>query len=441
MGERATTVPGSGPAERARAVFDVVSGRRKVYYGWWLLAGAVVAMAVGSGVSFWSLTLYVEPLEQEFGWSRAEVTGAISVSVGAAGLFGPLVGRWIDTRGPRSVILIGAVLTAASYVLMSTTASLWQWYLFSAINSVFRTMMFFLPFQALISRFFDRKRGLALGILGTGFSLGGFLVVPLMAQIIDRFDWDGSFVASGIIITAVFVPIGLLLVKNTPAEAGTFIDGDIPLDRTAPLAAPTGMTLGAAVRTRLFWVLAVAVTLFFYGMFGWMVHQVPFYESVGMSTSTGSLIVAVGAGLGIFTRLGFGIVVDRVHSIELAGVVLAACLFGALGSLWLSTGPLAVAVFLAFWVVGAGGGPMLEALILMRAFGVAHFATIFGVFIVVETLGQVTSPVLAGYLFDRTGSYDVVLMMWMSTFCVAAALFFVASRMERPQWAGNPRPS
>ncbi|MCA9822936.1 MAG: MFS transporter, partial [Dehalococcoidia bacterium] len=344
-----------------------------------------------------------------------------------------------DIRGPRTVILIGAVLTAASYLLMSTTSNLWQWYLYSSINSVFRTMMFFLPFQALISRFFDRKRGLALGILGTGFSLGGFLIVPLMAQLIDRFDWNGSFLGSGIIIIAIFMPIGFLLVKNTPADAGTFIDGDIPLDRTAPLATATGMRLGEAVRTPFFWVVALAVTLFFYGMFGWLVHQVPFYESVGMSTATGSLIVAMGAGLGIFTRLGFGIVVDRVASIELAGMVLAACLFGALGTLWLSTGPVAVGIFLAFWVVGAGGGPMLEALILTRAFGVAHFATIFGVFIVVETLGQVTSPVLAGYLYDRTGSYDVVLTMWMTTFCVASALFFVASRMPRPQWAGNPR--
>ncbi len=420
-------------------VYDVLTGRRKVYYGWWLLAGAVVAMAVGSGVSFWSLTLYVEPLEREFGWSRAEVTGAISVSVGAAGLFGPLVGRWIDIRGPRTIILIGAALTAASYLLMSTTTNLWQWYLYSSINSVFRTMMFFLPFQALISRFFDRRRGLALGILGTGFSLGGFLIVPLMAQLIDRFDWNGSFLGSGIIIIAIFMPIGFLLVKDTPADAGTFIDGDIPLDRTAPLAAATGMRLGEAMRTPFFWVVALAVTLFFYGMFGWLVHQVPFYESVGMSTATGSLIVAMGAGLGIFTRLGFGIVVDRVASIELAGMVLAACLFGALSTLWLSTGPVAVGIFLAFWVVGAGGGPMLEALILTRAFGVAHFATIFGVFIVVETLGQVTSPVLAGYLYDRTGSYDVVLTMWMTTFCVASALFFVASRMPRPQWAGNPR--
>ncbi|MEZ4482511.1 MAG: MFS transporter [Dehalococcoidia bacterium] len=145
MNDGAQTATADRRSGRMAGVFDVLTGRRKVYYGWWLLAGAVVAMAVGSGVSFWSLTLYVEPLEREFGWSRAEVTGAISVSVGAAGLFGPLVGRWIDIRGPRTVILIGAVLTAASYLLMSTTSNLWQWYLYSSINSVFRTMMFFLP--------------------------------------------------------------------------------------------------------------------------------------------------------------------------------------------------------------------------------------------------------------------------------------------------------
>ncbi|MDA1062614.1 MAG: MFS transporter, partial [Chloroflexi bacterium] len=157
---------------------------RSVYYGWWLLAGSVAAMALGSGVSFWSFGLYVEPFEDEFGWSRAEVSLAFSIALLAGGLAGPLIGRWIDLRGPREVILVGAVMTALSYALLASTDNLWQWYLFSAINGVFRQMMFFIPFQALIARWFERRRAMALSILGTGFSLGGVVVVPGMRLVI-----------------------------------------------------------------------------------------------------------------------------------------------------------------------------------------------------------------------------------------------------------------
>ncbi|RLC58017.1 MAG: hypothetical protein DRI30_03260, partial [Chloroflexi bacterium] len=143
------------------------------YYGWFILGGSVLAMALGSGISFWAFGLYIDPMEQEFGWSRAEVSAGFSVSLAISGLSGPLIGRWVDARGARSAILVGAVMTSVTYLLLATTSSLWQWFLYLSINAVFRQMMFFIPFQALISRWFDKRRGMALGILGTGFSLGG----------------------------------------------------------------------------------------------------------------------------------------------------------------------------------------------------------------------------------------------------------------------------
>ena len=142
-----------------------------------------------------------------------------------SGLGGPLVGGWVGARGPSSAIIVGATLTGATYLLLATTSELWQWYTYQSINAVFRQLMFFIPFQALISRWFDRKRGIALGILGTGFSLGGFVVVPLMRVIIDAYGWDGSFIFSGIVTVAVLVPLGLLLVRHPPADLGATFAG------------------------------------------------------------------------------------------------------------------------------------------------------------------------------------------------------------------------
>jgi sugar phosphate permease len=416
-----------------RNINPTLSGRPKVFYGWWLLAGSVVAMALGSGVSFWSFGLYISPLEEEFGWSRAEVSLGFSVSLAISGLTGPFIGRWIDASGPRVAIVVGATLTAATYILLATTSELWQWYAYNSINAVFRQMMFFIPFQALISRWFDRRRGFALGILGTGFSLGGFVVVPLMRLVIDQVGWNGSFIISGIAIVAVFVPIGLLLVRDSPADVGAVPDGEPPTkDEPYQARVLTGLTLGRALSTPLFWVLAFAMMLFFYGLFGWLVHMVPFYESVGISRGVAAALVSVAAGFGIITRLAFGLLADRIRRFETVAMGMLAFLMAGMTALILDSGTAGIAVFIVFWVVGSGGGPLLEPLLLTRAFGLAHFGAILGAFIVVETIGFIISPALAGVIFDSTGSYDWVLVMFLGAFAASFALFYLAARLPHP---------
>ena len=415
------------------AVAEVLSGRRRIYYGWWLLAASVGAMALGSGVSLWALGFYVAPLEREFGWTRAEVSLGFSAALLVSGLSGPLIGRFIDTRGPRTAILVGAVLTALSYVLLATTNSLWQWYAYSAVNAVARQMMFFIPFMALISRWFDRRRGIAVSILGAGFSLGGFIVVPVVGLAMETLGWRATLVASGCAVAAVFLPIGLFIVRNTPAELGVSPDGAQDADGTASTPRTIeGVTLREALRTPLFWALSLGFMLFFYGMFGWFVHQVPFYESIGLTRATAATIVSATAALSIGTRLMVGMIADRIVRFELVLVGLALTLLVAMVTLSMSTSPAAIGLFLLLWVVGTAGGPMIESLLLTRAFGVKHFATILGSMVVVETVGQILSPTVAGAIYDATGSYDLALLMFIGTFTAAALMFLGASRLRRP---------
>jgi len=172
--------------------------------------------------------------------------------------------------------------------------------------------------------------------------------------------------------------------------------------------------------------------LFFFGMFGWLVHQVPFYESEGISRRNAALIVSLAAGAGIVSRLAFGLVADRVQRFEYVAMGLGAVLAAAMTVLLLDSSAVGIGVFLVFWLVGTGGGPMLEAMLLTRAFGVAYFATILGAVVVVETIGQILSPTIAGWIFDETGSYDWALAMYACTFVASMALFAAATRMPRP---------
>jgi sugar phosphate permease len=427
----------ASPAARyVGGVRDVLSGRRHIYYGWRVLAVGTLAMALGGGLSQASFGFYVHPLEDEFGWSRAEVSLGFSAAVLSGGLTAPLVGRWVDAHGARSCIVLGGALAALSYVLLAATQELWQFYLFWALHAVCRQMMFFLPFQALISHWFQRRRGIALSILGSGFSLGAFLVLPMVAIAIGGLGWRGAYLFSGACVGLFFVPAGLFVVRNRPEDVGEHVDGDPAPERTADGrrrdASTEGMTLREAARLPLFWLCAFGFMLLFFGMMGWQVHQVPFYESHGMSRATATTIVSVSAAVAIVARLAMGAIADRFERFETVVVFLLGLLATAMATLLISTSPIAIAVFVACWVVGASMGPMVESLVLIRAFGLKHFGSILGAMLVIETMGQIISPSVAGAIYDGSGSYDGALVMFMCAFLVGMALFVVASRLKEP---------
>ena len=412
----------------------MLTGRRRVFYGWWMLAASVLVMTVISGLAAWTNGLYVQPLEQEFGWSRAEVSLGFSAAILVSGMAGPLIGVWIDRFGPRSAMLVGSTMTSATYVLLALTDTLWQWYVFAGLNAGFRQMTFFIPMQVLASRWFDQRRGAALSVLGTGFALGGFLMLPLVALVIDQTGWRGGFLFSSAAVLIVVVPVTLFVLRDWPSDKGTYADGEPREDETVVSARRRvpGLTLKEAMRQPLFWVLSSALMLFFFGLIGWTVHIVPFFESRGISRETAALLVSLTSGAGIVTRLLIGTIADRFGRFEGASAVLTALLVMGMLSLLLETGWVGVGLFLTFWLVGTSAGSLAESLTLTRAFGLAHFATILGVVVVIETSGEILSPSVTGLIFDETGSYDLALVMYACTFSASTALFGVAARMRRP---------
>jgi predicted MFS family arabinose efflux permease len=193
-----------------------------------------------------------------------------------------------------------------------------------------------------------------------------------------------------------------------------------------------GMTLRESMRTPLFWLCAFGFMLLFFGMMGWMVHQVPFYESVGMSRATATGIVSLIAGLGVVARLSMGLVADRFERFEVVVVFLLGLLLCAMLTLLISTDPLAIGIFIVCWVIGSSMGPLVESIVLIKAFGLRHFGSILGAMLVVETAGQILSPSLAGYIYDSTGSYNGALVVFGSAFAIGMVLFVIAARMPTP---------
>ena len=407
-----------------------MSRLRGAYYGWWLLAGATVIMAVTGGLSFWAFGLYIGPLEDEFGWSRSEVSLGFSISLLASGLVAPFVGRWVDRHGPRRMFLLGTGITVVAFLLLALTSNLWQWFLLQALAGVARQMLHLIPLSALIARWFQRRRGLAMGILASGFMAGGFTLAPLLRVIIDEGGWELAFIFSGLLTLALYLPMGLFVLRDDPGDDRR----ERPLDRPADHdVALEGVSLRTAIRTPLFWLITSSITLLYFGLFGWQVHMVPYFESVGLSPGWAVGIVSIGAVGGVFTRLLFGLITDRVRSVEMAAMVLTVALVVALLALYVGEGAaVAVGVFTFFWAIGTGGGPMIDPLLVARGFGQRHFATILGAIATVWTLGMLSGPSLVAAIFDSSGSYDWAIVVLMAAFAGSFISFGLAGRAARP---------
>lgn len=415
----------------------MITKLRNAYYGWFVLIAAVIGMAIASGVSFWVFGYYVTPLEEEFGWSRTLLQTGISVSFLISGLASPLAGKVIDRWGPRRSIIWGTVFTCGSYVLLATTSSLFEWYLYFSINAFFRGFMFYIPFQVLISRWFDRKRGRAVGIMAMGFSLGVFLV-PVMQRIIDNVGWEASFIFAAIILAVFFLPIGLFIVRDHPHDKGLEVDGE-PTPANGKASRPrilSGLTVGQAIRTWNFWIIAFAFMTFFFGMFGWMFNGVPVYESYGISREAISNLVFIQGLGGIISRPAFGLLSERIPSIELASVGLAGIMAIGMVILLVLHQPMlypAIGLFIFCWFIGSAGGPVLEPLILPKAFGLAHFGAIMGTMFMIETIGQSLVPTVGGAIYDITGSYDYLLLAFALCLVLGMVFFTLAHYVPNPR--------
>ena len=410
---------------------------RDVFYGWWVLAAGFVSVALVNGVAFWSMGLFIEPLEDEFGWTRTQVSLGFSLSLGVSGLAAPMAGRWVDRKGPRSAILLGGVATAGTFLLLATTQQLWQWYLFLSLNGLLRHFVFIIPFMALTARWFERRRSLAASILGAGLMVGPMAIVPLMSILIDGLEWRGAFVAAGILTAAVVLSLALLVIRNDPADVGAVQDGGFSerANGSRRESAAGGISLGRAVRTRLFWALTLGMTFFPFGMVTWITHVAPFYESIGFSPRTAAFLISLSAALAIPPRLIAGHIADRLPNLEFGAAGVAGLLVIAMAILMVDTSALAVVLFFPFFVLGfAAGGALFEALLLPRAFGIQHYATILGFVVIIQTVGLISGPTVAGAIYDATGSYDWVIVMVGGVFLATGACFLIAARLPRPSY-------
>ena len=410
---------------------------RRPYYGWWVLVGMVVALIVAEGVTFGAFGAYVEPLEERFGWSRTQVSLGFSVTVGTVGICAPIIGWLIDHVGPRRLMLIGAPLCAVSFTLLAFMTELWQWYAWISLNAIALGCVAYMPAQALAVRWFNRHRAAAVSVIGASLWLGQLAMLPVVQSIISAWGWRDAFLYSGIMVLAAYA-VAFLLVRDAPPAGHPELDSPDKTDEAdepqpSVVSVAAGVSAREALRHPLFWCIVVGLMLFFFVLFGWLSQAVPYYRSVDYSVGWSATLVSITAGGAAVWLLAAGSQLERVRRPELAAVFCTALLTLSMLALWLTGGSIGgVAAHIPLYVLGYAAGPPIEALLFSRAFGLRNFATIMGTAFMFETVGIFASPIVAGEIFDNTGSYDYALLLYAGCAGASCVIFLIASRIRQP---------
>ena len=407
--------------------------KRRIFYGWWIvLAGLAIG---GFSIATYSdgFSAFSVPLLVYFGWSRTATAGASSVSrfLGIIALL--IIGPLIDRFGPRRVMLTGTVIATVGFVALSLVNSLWMLYLtYGVLLALGFKALYPLASQTAVANWFRKRRCLALTLVVLLSGMGG-IAVPPIAWGIAQYGWRTAAIGLAV-ATLIICSLLSLVVRHKPEQHGYLPDGEILEAGKKTESLEAEFTIREALRTRAFWLLAIAVALGTGANGAVLVHMVPFLTDMGLSSTTAAAILGFVRLVGIPAMLLFGYLGDVRSKRHLLTVIMILQGIGLL--ILVTSGGLGqVYLFVAVYSFSAGLAPLLLAI---RAdyFGRKAFATIAAVMTVIIALmgvGGVMFSAFTGWIFDITGSYHLGFILLLLICFVAAALFFFAKPPKPPK--------
>ncbi len=415
---------------------EALSGKRaishsragSVFYGWWILLLGCCTIAVGSGVLYHGFSVFFLPLKRDLALS----TAAVSLLYGAArlegGFDGPLIGYLIDRFGPRILMIWGAAQAGIGLILLSQVHSFWSFFLvYTFIVSLGFNAGFFHPVYAVINSWFIRHRGLAFAMTGAASSVGGMIMAPLLAYLIFAFGWRTAAVLAGMVILLIALPAALPI-RRTPEILGLHPDGRTPVEKASPRGKTveselleSDFTVARALRSVDYWLLYLAIVFRVLVTVALTIHFVPLLVWKGMGERDCAYLVSLFAFGTILTTLVSGWMGDRWPKALLCSAGIIPLMAGMLILMFHSSAVSGYALPLGLAVV-MGTVPLNWALI-GDLFGRLKYASLRGIIGIGNGLGTFLSPVFAGWMFDRSGSYFSVLLTFLLIHLAACGLF------------------
>jgi MFS family permease len=386
------------------------SRRPRIFYGWWIVATSALGVCFGAPLSVYSFGIFFKSFQHEFHASRAAISFAFTLHNVLGALLLPVVGRAIDKMGARRVILpVTAVFALVLLSALWVGHSIWQLYLFYGALGIALGGPGPLSYSVVISHWFNRRRGLALGLLGLSIGIGAFCV-PLIAQrLIALFGWRVAYAAFGGAILLISIPVVSMFLRNDPADRGLLADGGAAAQRLVQATGKEqGMYWTEIRHSRSFWLMIAVFALTSASVHAGVLHMPALLTDRGLSSAraaTASAVIGISVTVG---RIASGYLLDRAFAPRIAMLFYGASAVG-LGILW--SGQTRNVAMLAAFLVGLGMGAETELMgyLMSRYFGLRSFATAFGYAFCAFMLAGAVGTLLMGAAFDHFHSYTAPL--------------------------------
>lgn len=382
-----------------------MSERRGVQYGWVIVTSAFLITFITCGVNF-SYGVFFLPIVNEFGWSRGLGSVVMLVAGLAYAITLPLTGILADRYGYKWVLAVSAGCLSLGLILSSWITELWQLYIFTGLLVGLSISASFAIPVALVSLWFNKKQGLAVGIATLGISLGTATIPVLISYLISTTGWRPALLMAGIAVAVICIPATLMM-RNPPRTSeveGMLFEPENAADKQAS-DLETGLSVSEAFRTRQFWMIFVAFLLFLSSLGLVMLHLVPYAEDSGMAPIQAATLLTLIGIFGLAGRLVSGVLSDRIgikpimlFCIILLGLNIAYVAFS--NTAW------SFYVFASIFGVTYSGFVTQMVRITRFTFGGKALGSVFAALMVSDGIGFGFGPWIAGNIFDATGSYQ-----------------------------------
>lgn len=400
--------------------------RTRYFYGYNIVAAGFIVQAVCIGAMF-TFGVFFKEFQTAFGWSRATISGASSLAFLIMGAAGILAGRLNDRIGPRVLIIASGISLGIGYLLMSFLQMPWQLYLLYGVFVGVGLSTHDVITLSTVTRWFMKRRGMMTGIVkvGTGF---GQLLVPLIASaLIAVFGWRNSYLIIGPVVLVILVAVAQVM-RRDPQGIGLAPDGNSNENRGPEIETDReGIPLKAAAASKQFWTICIVEFVSFFCLLTMIVHIVPHATDLGLRPALAAGVLSTIGGVSMLGRIVLGTANDRIGGKR----SLMTCFIILLGSfIWLKVSGEAWMLFLFAAIYGFAHGGLFTVMspTVAELFGTDSHGLLFGIVLFCGTLGGSIGPLLAGRIFDVTGSYQTV--FWVLS--VLAVIGFILVTLLKP---------
>ena len=400
--------------------------RTKYFYGYNIVAAGFAIQAVSIGAMF-AYGVFFKELQAEFGWSRATISGASSLAFFVMGAVGILAGRLNDHIGPRILIAVAGAALGIGYLLLSYMQAAWQLFLLYGLLVGVGYCTHDVITLSTIARWFVKRRGMMSGIVKIGTGCGQLFVPLIATALIAAYGWRSSCFIIGVTALVALVAVAQLM-RRDPQSLGLLPDGGNGEPAGHVIAAGEGgLSLSAAARTKQFWTLCVAEFAIFFCLLTMIVHIVPYARDRGMEPAIAAGVLSTIGGVSMLGRAVIGAANDRIggkSSLIVCSIILVC------GLIWLQIAREAWMLFVFAAIYGFAHGGLFTVMspTVAELFGTGSHGLLFGIVLFSGTLGGAIGPLMAGGIFDQTGSYRLVFLI----LTVMAIVGFVLVTTLRP---------